>query len=517
MNKRLNLFFGLILLIATIYFMFWGFDFIKNANKTIFIISVFFGLFMAFNIGGNDVANSFGTSVGAGTLTMVQALLIAAIFEVSGAVLAGSEVTSTIKNDIVNLNKIALMPLDFVYIMMSALISAAIWLLFASKKGLPVSTTHAIVGGIIGASMAIGVMIKTDDLFSIIKWSEILKIAASWVISPLLGCASSYVVYKNIKKYILNYNEIAQIKINKIKSKKKNLRKEHKKFFESLSDIEKLAYQDDLTKDLMVMRDPNYDIDDLESDYYKKIAKLDAKKESLKAHKALEVGIPIIAAFGAFVIFSMIFFKALKNVNLGISKAEIYLLIVMLSATIWMSVFIFAKTQRRSDLSKSTFLMFSWLQVFTAAGFAFSHGSNDIANAVGPFAAIIDTLANNKISLNAPVPFVVMVVFSIALISGLWFIGKRVIETIGINLTKMHPASGFSAELSAASIVIIASILGLPVSSTHILIGSILGIGIVNKQANWALMKPIGLAWIITLPAACVISAISAVALKLIF
>lgn len=153
--------------------------------------------------------------------------------------------------------------------------------------------------------------------------------------------------------------------------------------------------------------------------------------------------------------------------------------------------------------------MFSWMQVFTACAFAFSHGSNDIANAVGPFVAIMDVIKNNAVEAQATVPAPVMLTFGVSLIVGLWFIGKEVIQTVGTNLTEMHPASGFSAELAAAAVVMGASSLGIPVSSTHILVGAVLGIGLVNKNTNWRLMKPIGLAWVITLPAAATISAIS--------
>jgi len=182
-----------------------------------------------------------------------------------------------------------------------------------------------------------------------------------------------------------------------------------------------------------------------------------------------------------------------------------------------MAVFIFAKTLKSKSLAKSTFLMFSWMQVFTAAGFAFSHGSNDIANAIGPFAAILDVLSTNAIGSQAATPPVVMITFGVALIVGLWFIGKEVIRTVGHALTKMHPASGFSAELSAAAVVMLASMLGLPVSSTHILIGAVLGIGLVNRQTNWALMKPIGLAWVITLPIAGALSAAAFLVLNAFF
>ncbi|WP_420912987.1 inorganic phosphate transporter [Campylobacter blaseri] len=509
--SKMSLFFGVLLAFISVYFVFWGFGYVESSSKFIFLIAAVFGIFMAFNIGGNDVANSFGTSVGSGTLTLTQALMVAAIFEVSGAVLAGGEVTSTIKSGIVNLSSLhGVSSMDFVYIMMSALMAASVWLLIATKQGWPVSTTHAIVGAIVGSSLTLGFILESPDVtaLSLVKWSQIAKIAFSWILSPLLGGLVSFFVYKNIKKYILNYNTIAEHKISKIKKAKKKFKKEYKERFDKLSDMEKVEKTEAMNRDIYTMKDINYDPEDLDSEYFKKMHELDKKKEDLKSHHALEKGIPAIAAIGVAVISSMLIFKGLKNVDSGLSSLNKYLIIAMISALTWMAMFIFAKTLRRSDLSKSTFLMFSWLQVFTAAGFAFSHGSNDIANAVGPFAAIIDALSTGQINAKANVPPIIMITFAIALISGLWFIGKEVISTVGTKLTKMHPASGFSAELSAASVVMIASILGLPVSSTHILIGAVLGIGVVNAQTNWKLMKPIMLAWVITLPAAATLSSI---------
>lgn len=507
---NLSLYFGILLLFVSIYFMFWGFDFVQSPNKFIFLIAAIFGIFMAFNIGGNDVANSFGTSVGAGTLTLTQALIVAAIFEVSGAVLAGGEVTSTIKSGIVDLSKIGVSPMDFVYIMMSALMAASIWLLIATKKGWPVSTTHAIIGAIVGSSLTLAFVLDNPQIsaLSIVKWNQIAKIAFSWVLSPLLGGIVSYAIYRAIKKYILNYNTIAEHKISKIKKAKKKFKKEYKEEFDRLSDIEKVEKTEAMNRDIYTMKEINYDPEELDSEYFKKMYEFDKKKEDLKSHYALEKGIPIIAALGIAVISSMLLFKGLKNIDLGLSSLNKYLIIAMISVATWMAMFILAKTLRRSDLSKSTFLMFSWLQVFTAAGFAFSHGSNDIANAVGPFTAVIDVLSTGEIHAKASVQPIIMITFAVALISGLWFIGKEVIATVGKNLTLMHPASGFSAELAAASVVMSASILGLPVSSTHILIGAVLGIGIVNSQTNWRLMKPIALAWVITLPAAAGLSSI---------
>jgi len=217
------------------------------------------------------------------------------------------------------------------------------------------------------------------------------------------------------------------------------------------------------------------------------------------------------------VIAAMLIFKGLKNLNLGLSTLNSNLIVMMVGATVWMAIYIFARTLKGKSLDRSTFLLFSWMQVFTASGFAFSHGSNDIANAVGPFAAVLDVLRSGSIGASAPLPIIVMVTFGIALVAGLWFIGKEVIATVGTNLTEMHPASGFSAELAAAGVTMSASAMGIPVSSTHILIGAVMGIGLVNHQANWGLMKPIALAWVITLPAAAGLGALIYLVLSRIF
>ncbi len=261
----------------------------------------------------------------------------------------------------------------------------------------------------------------------------------------------------------------------------------------------------------------DFDPEELETDYSKKMHEIQMKKDSIQARKALEKIVPILAALGSVVITGMLIFKGLKHIELEFSTLNKFLIMMMIAAAVWMGTFILAKTQKAKSLSTSTFILFSWLQVFTAAGFAFSHGSNDIANAIGPFAAILDVLRTGEVGTSAPVPPMAMLAFGVALIAGLWFIGKEVIATVGTNLTKLHPASGFSAELAASAVVLLASTFGIPVSSTHILIGAVLGIGLANHEANWGLMKPIALAWIITIPAAATLSAITFMILSNIF
>ncbi len=351
----------------------------------------------------------------------------------------------------------------------------------------------------------------------LVQWGQIWQIAVSWVLSPVLGGLVSYALFGLIKKHILSYNDEAENRLKEIKRQKYENDRRHKEAFERLSEIQKISYTHAMTRDVQAYHDQDYESAEFESDYFKELARIEKQREDVDAHRALQNWVPMVAAGGAMIISAMLLFKGFKHLELGLTTLNNYMIMGMIGAVVWMATFIFAKTLKGNSLSRSTFLMFSWMQVFTAAGFAFSHGSNDIANAIGPFAAILDVLRNGAIGSEAAIPPVAMITFGVALIVGLWFIGKEVIQTVGHNLTAMHPASGFAAELAAAGVVMLATIMGLPVSSTHILIGAVLGIGLVNHQTNWTLMKPIGLAWIITLPAAGAISAVSFVTLRTIF
>lgn len=514
--KTINIMFAALLIGMSGYFVFWGLGYTHHNHSVLFILATLFGIFMAFNIGGNDVANSFGTSVGSGTLTVPQALMIAAVFEVSGAVIAGGEVTDTIRKGIIDLDEMGLDPMQFVYIMMSALLAAALWLMFATKKGLPVSTTHAIIGGMVGSALCVGFM-SGGETFALVKWDKMGEIAASWVLSPVLGGLVSYIVFSQIKKNVLDYNAWADETVRSLKQEKKAYKEKHRLYFDSLDEAGKIACATAMAKDAQIYNEPDFDPEELESNYYKGLYEIDNRKQGVDSYKALHSWVPFIAAIGGMMIAAMLIFKGLKNLHLGMSNVNSFLTIFMIGAVIWTATFVFAKSLKRKDLEKSTFQIFSWMQVFTACGFAFSHGANDIANAIGPFAAIMDVLRTGNATSQNAVPPVAMLTFGVALIVGLWFIGKEVIKTVGTSLAEMHPSSGFSAELSAAAVVMGASLIGLPVSSTHILVGAVLGIGLVNRNANWALMKPIGLAWVITLPAAAVLSVVCYLILNAVF
>ncbi|ECQ8870980.1 inorganic phosphate transporter [Campylobacter jejuni] len=500
-----NLIAFVIFIISTIAFVIWGFGYISQHQLILFILASIFGIFMAFNIGGNDVANSFGTSVGAKTVTIKQALIIAAVFELSGAIFAGAEVTKTIRSGIVIFPN-SLDPMLFVIIMLAALLSSGVWIFIATKKGLPVSTTHSIVGGIVGASIMMG-LLKFDGIqtLSMVKWSEILRIAISWVASPLLGGIVAYIIYSYIDKKILKPSE-------KLNDDLKNIKKERKKFKEEYFLNLKTKSQEEQIKELSAIA---LDEEEQENNFYRnKMKEFKEQEKDIDIYSILKTHMPIIACIAAAIISAMFLFKGLNNVS-TLDILQNFWIIGIIGTINYVVTFAIVKIVKKTELNKTTDRIFSWFQIFTASSFAFSHGANDIANAIGPFAAILDVLKNGTINATSPVPFAALAMFGVALVVGLWFLGKEVITTVGSKLATIRPTTGFSAELGASIVILLATQFGIPVSSTHILIGAILGIGVYNKNANWIMMKPIGLAWIITLPAAGIMAALVFLGFKL--
>nr|WP_139889295.1 inorganic phosphate transporter [Campylobacter jejuni] len=500
-----NLIAFVIFIISTIAFIIWGFGYISQHQLILFILASIFGIFMAFNIGGNDVANSFGTSVGAKTVTIKQALIIAAVFELSGAIFAGAEVTKTIRSGIVIFPN-SLDPMLFVIIMLAALLSSGVWIFIATKKGLPVSTTHSIVGGIVGASIMMG-LLKFDGIqtLSMIKWSEILRIAISWIASPLLGGIVAYIIYSYIDKKILKPSE-------KLNDDLKNIKKERKKFKEEYFLNLKTKSQEEQIKELSAIA---LDEEEQENNFYRnKMKEFKDQEKDIDIYSILKTHMPIIACIAAAIISAMFLFKGLNNVS-TLDILQNFWIIGIIGTISYVVTFAIVKIVKKTELNKTTDRIFSWFQIFTASSFAFSHGANDIANAIGPFAAILDVLKNGTINATSPVPFAALAMFGVALVVGLWFLGKEVITTVGSKLATIRPTTGFSAELGASIVILLATQFGIPVSSTHILIGAILGIGVYNKNANWIMMKPIGLAWIITLPAAGIMAALVFLGFKL--
>lgn len=406
--------------------------------------------------------------------------------------LAGAAVTDTIRKGIVDISKMNFDPMLFVFVMMGALLSGGTWLLYASKKGYPVSTTHSIIGGVLGGSIALGyvTMDAGESIFGLVHWDQMLKIVISWIVSPILGGIASYGIYWYLKRNILDYNDRVEAHIDSIKEQLAALKASHNE--ETATKQEKERYE-------------------------KQVHELNRLKKKQNAFYALRTHAPIAAAFGTAMVAGMLLFKGLKHANLGLNEVQIYLILALMATLMYGVVYAIIKVMHKDTPHKATLRVFSMLQVLTASSFAFSHGANDIANAIGPFAAILDILATGQINSEAPVPVIAMATFGVALVAGLWFIGKEVIETVGNRITEIFPVTGFAAELGATLVILFATKLGIPVSSTHILVGSIIGIGLFNRNANWALMKPIAMAWIVTLPAAATMAAIFFFILKAVF
>ncbi|WP_096023204.1 inorganic phosphate transporter [Campylobacter lanienae] len=501
--SRDNVFAATLFAISLVVFFLWGYGYIDGHHLLLFILASVFGLFMAFNIGGNDVANAFGTSVGAKTLTIKQALIIAAVFELSGAVFAGAEVTNTIRSGIVILpNNGDINPMIFAAVMLSALMSAGIWLFIATKKGLPVSTTHAIVGGIVGSALMMGYIYYNDgNTLEMVKWISIGSIVLSWVISPVMGGVISYMVFGYIKTKIITPSAELQAQIKAIKAQKRSFKENYiselsnKSEAEQIQELRNIAISDDE--------------EGVSSSPFRERMKEYKKEEKLiDAIRYMRLHIPILAAIAAMIISSTLLFKGLKHMNLNFSTIETIWILCVIGTVAYLVSFSIVNMMKKDNPQKGINRIFGWFQIFTASAFAFSHGANDIANAIGPFAAVLDVLKSSSINSTATIPTVAMVTFGVSLVVGLWFLGKEVITTVGSKLTEILPTTGFSAELSASIVILIATKMGLPISSTHVLIGAVLGIGLYNRNANWGMLKPIGLAWIITLPVAMIGSAI---------
>ncbi|MBO5063161.1 MAG: inorganic phosphate transporter [Campylobacter sp.] len=500
---RDNIFFTSIFIISLVVFFVWGYGYISSQYLIFFILASVFGLFMAFNIGGNDVANAFGTSVGAKTLTIKQALIIAAVFELSGAIFAGAEVTNTIRSGIVTLpNNGDINPMVFAAVMLSALMSAGIWLFIATKKGLPVSTTHAIVGGIVGSGLMMGYIYYNDgNTLDMVKWSSIGSIALSWVLSPLMGGVIAYIVFGYIKSKIITPSIELQSQIKAIKAQKRSFKESYINELSSKNEAEQIQ---ELRAIAM-----SYDENIIgKGPFRDKIKEFKKQEKLIDAMKYMRLHIPILAAISAMIISSTLLFKGLKHMNLTFSAIETVWILCVIGTVAYLVSFSIVNMMKKDNPQKGINRIFGWFQIFTASAFAFSHGANDIANAVGPFAAILDVLKSGAINSTTVIPTIAMITFGVALVVGLWFLGKEVITTVGTKLTEILPTTGFSAELAASIVILIATKMGLPISSTHVLIGAVLGIGLYNRNANWGMLKPIGLAWIITLPIAMIGSAI---------
>lgn len=408
------------------------------------VLAIVFGLFMAWGIGANDVANAMATSVGSRALTLKQAILIAAVFEFCGAFLAGGEVTATVRNGIVDTALLADTPDLLVYGMLASLLAAGLWLLLASHFGWPVSTTHSIVGAIVGFAIA---AIGMDA----VKWTKVGSIVISWVVSPLLAGVISFLLFVSVQLLILNRSD--------------------------------------------PMR------------YAKRY-------------------VPVYIFLAAFIISLVTLFKGLKHIGLSLTLGMSYTLAAAIALTVSLVGVVFI---RRIKVDKSRELdyhfasvekVFAVLMVVTACGMAFAHGSNDVANAIGPVAAVVSVISSGgQVAQTSSLSTWILLLGAIGLVIGLMTYGQHVMITVGKKITDLTPTRGFACELAAASTVVLASGTGLPISTTHTLVGAVLGVGIARgiSALNMNVIRKIFMSWIVTLPAGGFLSVIFFFILREIF
>ncbi len=401
-------------------------------STIILLLAAAIGFYMAWNIGANDVANAMGTSVGARSLSFKEAIIIAAIFEFLGSMLVGNHVSLTIAKGIVNPHEYAANSAIFAYGMLATLLSAALWVNLATKLGMPVSTTHSIVGGVIGFGIA-------SHGFSSIKWEKLITIVASWVVSPISGGIISFTIFVFISRLIL------------------------------------------------------------------------ANEKPVVAAKKYA---PFLAFMVAIVLVFSMLYKGLKNLHLNLPFTQ-----AMVIAIVFGMVFAFVIFLIVARIPSDTTLpykrrypqverVFAILQVITASYMAFSHGANDVANAVGPLMGAVYASALVH-TTNISMPLWVLSVGAVGIVVGLSMYGYKVILVVGRKITDMTPSRGFAAEFGAATTVLVCSKLGLPISTTHTLVGAVIGVGLARGLGalNTKILKDVMISWLLTIPIAAILSA----------
>lgn len=412
-------------------------ELLQQYGSILIIITAVLGFLMAFGIGANDVSNSMGTSVGSGTITVKQAIIIAMIFELAGAYLAGGEVADTIKSGIIQPQAFISQPEILVLGMMASLCASGVWLIVATKMGWPVSATHTIIGAVIGFAL---VTIGSKS----IQWGALGGIIGSWFITPVLAGMVAYFIFINSQKLIFNRSE----------------------------------------------------------------PMLQAKKYG-----------PMYMGITVFILVIVTVSKGLKHVGLHLSTLEtvgISLIFSLIAVLIGFFYFRSASFSRKiSEAGTDGFAgvekIFSTLMLITACAMAFAHGSNDVANAIGPLAAVESIISSNgMIQAKAQLAPWILPLGGLGMVLGLAIMGKTVMATVGTGITELTPSRGFAAQFACAVTVVIASGTGLPISTTQTLVGAILGVGFARGIAalNLGIIRNIIASWVITLPAGAILSII---------
>ena len=419
-------------------------DIIASYGTVLVLVAAAVGFFMAYGIGANDVANAMGTSVGSKALTIKQAIIIAMIFEFAGAYLAGGEVTSTIRKGIIDSTPFIAIPELMILGMISALFAAGTWLLLASMLGWPVSTTHSIIGAIIGfALVAVG--------SEAIQWGKVAGIVGSLVVTPAISGFIAYLIFMSAQKLIFDT---------------KNPLENAKRF------------------------------------------------------------VPIYMGLAGFVMALVTIKKGLKHIGIQMGTAEGFALAIGIAVVIAIvGKIAIARLKIDPNADKQMHFnnvekVFAILMVLTACCMAFAHGSNDVANAIGPLAAVVSIVENDgEIVKKAALAWWILPLGGIGIVAGLAILGKKVIKTIGEGITHLTPSRGFAAELAAASTVVIASGTGLPISTTQTLVGAVLGVGMARGIAalNLGVIRNIVVSWVITLPVGAALAIVIFYILRLVF
>ena len=419
-------------------------DIITQYGTVFVVLAVIFGLYMTWGIGANDVANVMGTSVGSGAITVTTAIIIAGIFEFGGAVLAGGHVTATIRKGIIDPGPISGTPETLVFGMLAALLAAAVWLMIASSRGWPVSTTHSIVGAVVGFAIA-GIGIDA------VKWDKIGQIAASWIVSPLLGGTIAFILMMSIRRLILNTD-------NPFNS---------------------------------------------------------AKRWG-----------PVYVFLVGFIISLVTMFKGLKHLKLELSVPMSFLLAAIIGVIIAAAGWYLISRVEVDESAEEDYhfanveKVFVPMMLFTACAMAFAHGSNDVANGVGPLAAVFGLVeSGGELAQKSALPIWILLLGGIGIVIGLATYGYRVMRTIGTKITELTPTRGFSATMAAAATVVLASRTGMPVSTTHIAVGAVMGVGLARGigALDLRVIGGIIVSWVVTLPIGGLLAALFFFTLKGIF
>ena len=402
---------------------------------TVFLVmAILFGFYMTWGIGANDVANAMGTSVGSGAITVKQAIIIAAIFEFAGAFIAGGQVTATIRKGIIDPSSIVGQPELLVYGMLASLLAAAIWLMVASTRGWPVSTTHSIVGAIVGFAWA-GIGVEA------VQWAKIGSIVASWLVSPLIGGTIALLLMLSIRKLILNADNPFE--------------------------------------------------------------------------RAKTWG-PMYVFLVGWIVSLVTMFKGLKHLKLELTgfeslvAATVVGIIVAIIGKMMINKVKVDPTADKDFHYASVEKVFTPLMVFTACAMAFAHGSNDVANGIGPLAAVVSIIdSGGEVSQKAGLPLWILLLGGVGIVIGLATMGYKVMQTIGTKITELTPTRGYCATLAAAITVVVASKTGLPVSTTQIAVGCVMGVGLARGVGalDLRVIGNIVVSWVITLPAGGILAA----------